>query len=420
MSNIDERNKPKLKLLILEDTEDELILLLRHLKKSKYLIEYTHVSTLEGFLENLLSQEFDAIISDHQLGSFSGLDALAAMKTQGIDLPFIMVSGVYGEETAIGAMGFGAHDYIVKDNLFRLIPAIEREIKNATLRKREKSSENNEYSSASEGDDSKAYSKDDNAKIFKKGDADKKFSDDDKSKDFMGKVSLFPPNSDISGENFQRYGIFVINEQPIISQGLALAFNQTQHLWICGSSKDPVDALAQIRKTQPHLIILDFELSGIGPLDYISRLHSLYKDAKILVLSDKDETLYGPRAISAGAGGFITKDRPMEDIIKAINAVIKGHLFISTQLQNHLLKKVLYEKNMAQKDDDSSKIHALTNRELEIFRLIGQGQSLGEIGKCLGISPKTVDAHRENIKDKLGLASSSELLKMAISWFSNK
>lgn len=204
----------------------------------------------------------------------------------------------------------------------------------------------------------------------------------------------------------------IIDDHPLVRHGLRQLLESEADLMVCCEAASVAEALKVIKDCQPDLAIVDLSLPDGNGLDLIKRLLSKYPELLILVSSMHDERLFAERALRAGAAGYINKQESGEQIINAVRRVLNGKIYLSEQLnQRLLLDPAENSPNPAQ-----SSIESLSNRELEIFELIGYGLATSEIANRLHISVKTIESHRANIKSKLRLLSSGELIRSAVQW----
>ena len=206
--------------------------------------------------------------------------------------------------------------------------------------------------------------------------------------------------------------VLLVDDHPVVRQGFAQLIAQTPDLEVCGETDDATKATAAIKAVAPDLVIVDLSLEGTSGLDLIERIKSQRPELPILVLSMHDETLYAERALRAGARGYITKDRPIETILAAIRRVLAGDIYLSDRMSGRLLQRIVSGTPEATK----SPIGTLSNREIQVFELIGQGHGTRDIAEKLHLSAKTIDTHRENIKRKLHLSDAIELHQQAFLW----
>lgn len=208
------------------------------------------------------------------------------------------------------------------------------------------------------------------------------------------------------------FRIFIVDDHPIVRQGLCAMINQEADLEICGEADGYHQALERIPESKPDLAIIDLTLEDIGGLELIKQVHARHPEVPVLVLSMHDEILYAERALRAGSRGYIMKQRGSDKLIVAIRTVLRGELYVSETMSSRMLGKYLGQSNTP----DSSPVSRLSDRELEIFQLLGNGLGTRDIAGRLSISIKTVESHRENIKTKLRLRNASELVHHATQW----
>lgn len=204
--------------------------------------------------------------------------------------------------------------------------------------------------------------------------------------------------------------VFLVDDHPIVRQGLAQLIDNEPDLAVCGQGQDVYESLRAIRQDRPDLCLVDVSLKDSDGIELLKELKSMDPDLPVLILSMHDEGLYAERALRAGARGYIMKQEAPPTLLSAIRRVLRGEVYVSENLSATLLRRMVGSKNK----DSALPMDRLTDRELEIFRLIGAGSTVREIAERLFLSTKTVEAHREHIKQKLNLKSSAELLRFAI------
>ena len=210
----------------------------------------------------------------------------------------------------------------------------------------------------------------------------------------------------------RRAGILLVDDHPIVIEGLTQLINQQQDLIVWGEASDSLGALKAIETLKPNLAIVDISLKNGSGLDLIKSLQQRFPKLPILVLSMHDESLYAERVLRAGARGYITKQEATEKLITAIRRVLDGEIYLNEKVTSKILSRVISTspaKNL-------SSINRLSDRELEVFQLIGQGHGTREIAELLHLSIKTVETYREHIKDKLQLKDATELVRYAVRW----
>ncbi|MBU0506076.1 MAG: response regulator transcription factor [bacterium] len=206
--------------------------------------------------------------------------------------------------------------------------------------------------------------------------------------------------------------VFIVDDHPIVRHGLKKIFEQEADLTVCGEAEDVATALKEIQEKAPDLIVVDLSLKNSNGLDIIKAVKTT-NDIPIIVLSIHDETIYAERVLRAGAKGYVMKQEAADQLIIAIRKVMTGEIFVSDKMGKYLLQKYIDGGAMA---DFVSPISKLSDREIEIYRLIGEGRSTRQIAEDLALSIKTVESHRAHIKQKLRLKSGTELVHNAVQW----
>jgi DNA-binding NarL/FixJ family response regulator len=206
--------------------------------------------------------------------------------------------------------------------------------------------------------------------------------------------------------------VLIVDDHPLVRLSLREVIKRESDLVICGEAEDREPALALVASTQPHLAIVDLTLKSSNGMDLIKDLRDRFPKVQILVLSMHDETLHAERAIRAGARGYITKQEATKKIMIAIRQVLQGDIYWSETAAARVASKVA----RATKPASSSSVDLLADRELQVFELIGAGQSTRQIAAALHIDVSTVETYRARIKDKLNLKDSLALLQFAIRW----
>jgi DNA-binding NarL/FixJ family response regulator len=206
--------------------------------------------------------------------------------------------------------------------------------------------------------------------------------------------------------------IFLVDDHPIVREGLETRINQEPDLHVCGMAEDAPQAMERIDQLKPDLVITDLSLHGRAGLELIKDLENLHPALPVLVLSIHDEILWAERVLRAGAEGYIMKSQATQQVVNAIHHLLDGGVWISERINALLLRKY------SRKDPPSSgsPLERLSDRELEVFHMIGKGMSVREIAEKLVLSAKTVEVHRERMKDKLQFKSSAELLRYAVTY----
>lgn len=206
--------------------------------------------------------------------------------------------------------------------------------------------------------------------------------------------------------------ILIVDDHPLVRSGFVQLISDEPDLEVCGEAADEAQALQLVAATTPDLVIIDLSLAGGSGINLIERIKAHYSEVCMLVVSMHDESLFAERVLTAGALGYLNKQEAPSNIIRAIRRVLEGRVYLSDKLTERLLDSLT---GMA-KAPGQSPMQRLSNRELEVFELIGRGMTTGKIADHLKLSTKTIETHRENIKKKLGLASGQELTRRAMHW----
>ena len=204
--------------------------------------------------------------------------------------------------------------------------------------------------------------------------------------------------------------ILIVDDHPLVRAGFAQLIGDCPDLEVCGEAGDMSEALQQIDQQRPDLAIIDLSLAGGSGLDLIERIRARDRDILMLVASMHDETLYADRVLAAGARGYINKQEAQASIISAIRRVLGGKVYLSEAMTERALN------GMVDAPAEKRDIDSLSNRELQVFELIGQGVPVSQIAAQLNLSVKTIETHQAKIKKKLALGSAHELSQRAIRW----
>ncbi len=206
--------------------------------------------------------------------------------------------------------------------------------------------------------------------------------------------------------------IYIIDDHKIVLEGLEALINREEDMVVCGVSQSGTDILSKLEKTKPDVIIIDIGLqAGLNGIELTKAIRARYIEIKPIILSQNDEEIYAERAIRAGAMGYVMKSEATRTLVYAIRQILAGRIYLSENMMSKMLMDVLYKR-----PETSSPVDSLSDREFEIFTLMGKGFKSSDIARKLNISVKTVDAHRNHIKDKFNLESASDVVKYAIEW----
>jgi DNA-binding NarL/FixJ family response regulator len=205
--------------------------------------------------------------------------------------------------------------------------------------------------------------------------------------------------------------ILVVDDHPIVRFGIRQAIGAEPDLTVCGEADSPTAALDAARQFVPDLAIVDLSLGPGGGIELVRRLHELAPGLAILVLSVHDEALFAERAIRAGARGYIMKGEAITGLVAAVHQILNGHVYVSSRMSQQFLEALGHDAPPL-----GGRLGGLTDRELEVFELIGRGVATAQIAERLDLSVKTVETYRANIKLKLNLKDAIDLVRHATSW----
>jgi DNA-binding NarL/FixJ family response regulator len=206
--------------------------------------------------------------------------------------------------------------------------------------------------------------------------------------------------------------VLLVDDHPVVRDGFAEVINRESDLTVCAAAEDRPGAVRAIETSQPHLVVIDLTLKNSSGMELIKDIHARWPDLLILVVSMHNENLYAERVLRAGARGYITKQQATRDILQAIRRVLGGGIYLNGTTGAAVLARLASKPQV----EEDAVLDLLTDRELQVFELTGQGFNTREISSQLRIDMKTVETYRLRIREKLNLESSSELLKLAIRW----
>jgi len=209
-----------------------------------------------------------------------------------------------------------------------------------------------------------------------------------------------------------KHRIFIIDDHPLVREGLTNLINRHDDLMVCGEAEDSAEAIAGIARTQPDVAVIDISLKNESGLELVKNLQSQFPAVGLIVLSMHDEALYAERALRAGARGYVMKRETTKSVLTAIRRVLEGSVYISQRVVNSMARRFV----LSDKELPSSPVEQLSDRELEIFRLLGQGCTTSQIADDLHLSLKTVQAYCARAREKFGVNSFGELIRLAVRW----
>jgi len=218
------------------------------------------------------------------------------------------------------------------------------------------------------------------------------------------------PGTQAGSDN--KHKVLIVDDHPIVRQGLRSLINQENDLHVCGEAGGAGEALKALNTLKPDLLLVDISLKGPDGLELTKSVRALEPDLPILIVSMHDETLYAERVLRAGANGYIMKEEVAQNVVQAIRKVLGGDIYMSDRMRQKILRGVAGQRS----NTTTSAIERLSDRELEVFRLIGQGHGTRNIAEELHLSVKTIETYRAHIKEKLGLNNATELVRQAVQW----
>lgn len=229
----------------------------------------------------------------------------------------------------------------------------------------------------------------------------------------MKSSSSNPPRATEGGTQRR---VLLVEDHPIFRKGIAMLLQHEPDLCICAEAETASHALELVDKVVPDIVLADITLKDTNGIELVKSLKAMRPEIPVLVISMHEESLYAERALRAGARGYLMKQAPPDQVVAAIRQVLRGELYLSASAHHHMLNTFLTgQRNVA--GDPVSK---LSDRELEIFELLGRGHGTSMIAQELHLSVKTIESHRAHIKTKLGLTTAPELMRAAVEWVTRK
>ena len=206
--------------------------------------------------------------------------------------------------------------------------------------------------------------------------------------------------------------VFIVDDHTMFREGLRQLIESDARLTVCGDAADAAEALPAIRQLMPDIVLVDISLGGASGIDLTKAIKSEFEDLPVLVVSMHDESLYAERALRAGAMGYVMKHEPAKTMKAAIFKVLGGDMHLSEKMASNVISRLM----RGQAEPSKSPIETLSDRELEVFRMLGQGKGVRVIAEELAVTIPTVNSFRHRIKEKLGLKTSTEVMLHAIQW----
>jgi DNA-binding NarL/FixJ family response regulator len=208
-----------------------------------------------------------------------------------------------------------------------------------------------------------------------------------------------------------RKKILIVDDHPMLREGVRGAINSEPDLRVCGEAENAAQAMTAVQKLAPDLVLVDITLPGRNGLELVKDLKAIHPELRILAISMHDESLYAERMLRAGASGYITKQQPPKELISAIRTVFDGRIYVSKEVSETVLRRFSGPPRA-----NRTAMEILTDREFEIFQLLGGGAAAKDISRQLHLSAKTVAVHNANIRKKLDLKSTAQLIRFAVQW----
>ena len=223
--------------------------------------------------------------------------------------------------------------------------------------------------------------------------------------------NIMPPTA-----GYHKRTVFLVDDHPLVREWLSNLINQQSDLAVCGEAGEKAQALQFIAAVKPQIAVVDISLEGGSGIELIKDIKAAAPNVAVIVLSMHDESLYAERALRAGARGYVMKREVTKNVLQAIRRVLDGKFYLSEKIAMSMAEKLVEGRPAA----TASPVEKLSDRELEVFELLGRGHSTRQIADNLNLSIKTVQAFCARIKDKLSLANATELLREAVRWHDSK
>lgn len=223
-----------------------------------------------------------------------------------------------------------------------------------------------------------------------------------------------------STEPRKKTNVLVVDDHPIVRQGIAQLIDREDDMRVCCEAGDADQALEAIAKCdgccKTDIALIDMSLPGISGIELVKIMRSRFPEMQILIISTHDESLYAERALRAGAKGYIMKQEATEKVLTAIRHILSGEVYLSEKMRSKILQRIIDNRF----ETPTSPVSHLSDKEIDVLRLIGKGLRTSDIASELNRSVKTVEAHRANLKEKLGLKNATELVRFAVQWIESE
>ncbi len=225
-----------------------------------------------------------------------------------------------------------------------------------------------------------------------------------------------PKDPDVGEAMLDKKRIFIVDDHAMFRDGLRRLIDLETDLAVCGDAPDAADGLKGIRESAPDLVIVDISLDATSGIDLIKAIKRDYEDMPVLVVSMHSESLYGDRALRAGAMGYVMKSEPATTVVSAIRTVLSGNVHISESMATLVVSKFV----KGEPNQIPSPLEALSDREMEVFRMLGQGKGTRAIAQEMNVAIPTISSFKNRIKEKLKFKNSTEMILYALQWFRNE
>jgi len=214
------------------------------------------------------------------------------------------------------------------------------------------------------------------------------------------------------GTTAQKKRILVVDDHPFLREGVRRFLNQYEDLEVCGEAGDVQQATEAVERLRPDLMLLDIRLGNGDAIELIKAVRARFPTLRILVYSQHEESIFAERSLRAGAQGYLVKNETPAEVLAAVRCVLEGGLYVSRRMAGSLLNKLLH----AAPGTPTNRVEGLSDREFQVFRMLGSGLTNRQISQELKLSVKTIETYRENIKHKFGLRTAAELMRHAVEW----
>ena len=221
-----------------------------------------------------------------------------------------------------------------------------------------------------------------------------------------------PARQESSGRESAKSRVFIVDDHTMFREGLRQLIEHDPALTVCGDAADAETAMQELRHLNPDVVIVDITLADSSGLDLVKNIRSEQEDLPVLVVSMHEESLYAERALRAGAMGYVMKNEPARTVTAAIHSVLRGEMYLSQKMSSSVLSRFM----RGETEEPMSPLEILSDRELEVFRMLGQGKGSRQIAQDLEVSIPTIQSFRNRIKEKLHLKTAPELVLHAIHW----